>query len=241
MELDFYRHYEDLPLPELVKIARTPSEYMPDAVKAAERILKERGITQEEIAAEEWAIAQKEMADGLRRNSRRDYAGWIGEIFGKDVLTNPSHRWFTILLVLYGLYYTYYTYAVISQLVWLSRCMQCPPYSSALLASNLVFESYITLCLYCILKQRWLGWSLILIHAAFFIGREFSFLFHAYVHHNIYFERACILALPALTYIAFGLILWRPALLATFKIDQKIKSRTLLVAALAVIAGMMVA
>ena len=238
---DFYRLYEELPVPELVRIARTPSEYMPEAVRAAERVLRERGITAEQIAAEEWAIAQKEMADGLRRNSRRDYAAWLGELFGKDVLTNPAHRWFTILLVLYGLFYTYNTYAVISQLVWLSRCMQCPPYSSALVASNLVFEAYTTICLYCILKQRWLGWSLILIHVAFFIGRKFSFLFHAYVHHNIFFEGICILALPALTYIAFGIVLWRPPMLVTFKIDEKIKSRTLLVAALAGIAGMMVA
>lgn len=59
MEPDFYRLYQDLPIPELVKVARTPSDYMPEAVKAAERILKERGIAKEEIAAEEWVIAQK--------------------------------------------------------------------------------------------------------------------------------------------------------------------------------------
>ena len=237
---DFYGLYEELPVPELVRIAKTPSEYMPEAVKAAERILRERGITQEQIAAEEWAIAQKEMADGLRKNSRRDYAAWFGEIFGKDVLSNPAHRWLTLLLVLYGLFYTYYTYVVIVQLAWLYRCAYCPPFSRSLLVSDLTFLVYTTVCLYCILKQRWLGWSLILIHVAYFICAKFSFLFHAYVHHNIYFEGICILALPALTYIAFGLILWRPALMAAFKIDEKIKSRTLLVAALMGIVGLMV-
>ncbi len=50
MEPDFYQLYEDLSVPELVKVAKTPSDYLPEAVRAAERILKERGITKEEIA-----------------------------------------------------------------------------------------------------------------------------------------------------------------------------------------------
>ena len=69
MEPDFYRQYLDLTVNDLVKVARTPGDYLPEAVEAAERILRERGISPEEIAAEEWLIAQKEMADGLRKQT----------------------------------------------------------------------------------------------------------------------------------------------------------------------------
>ena len=95
MEPEFYRLYQDLPVPELVKVARTPSDYMPEAVAAAELILRERGISREEIAAEEWVIAQKEMADGIRKSRRRDYRAWAGELFGRDrlgMLGGPAER-----------------------------------------------------------------------------------------------------------------------------------------------------
>ncbi len=70
---------------------------------------------------------------------------------------------------------------------------------------------------------------------------KFSTLFHLYVHHELFFERFYILTLPALIYIAFGVLLWRPYAGVTFKINEKIKSRTLLVAMVAGIVGMIVA
>ena len=50
-----------------------------------------------------------------------------------------------------------------------------------------------------------------------------------------------MLTFPTLIYIVFGVILWRPFVIDAFKIDAKIKSRTLLVAALAGIMGMIIA
>ena len=241
MDPDFYQLYQDLPVPELVKVARTPSDYLPEAVSAAQRILMERGITKEEIAAEEWAIAQKEMGDGIKRHRRRDYAAWIGELSGRDLPANPSERWLTVFLLLYVVYYCYSIFVVIRQLAWLYRCTNCPPFSGALLTDDLVFAGYISLCLYCILRQLWLGWSLLLIRVVYVICTKFSVLFHLYAHNELFFERAYVLTLPTLIYIVFGIILWRPYVLSTFKIDTKIKSRTLLVAALAGVVGMMIA
>jgi len=241
MDPDFYQQYKDLPVPELVKVARTPSDYMPEAVSAAQRILKERGIAKEEIAAEEWAIAQKEMGDGIKRHRRRDYAAWISDLFGRDVPTNPSERWLTVFILLYGIYYLYSIFDVIRHLTWLSRCTVCPPFIGARVTDDLTFAGYISLCLYCILRQRWLGWSLLLIQVAYIICSKFSILFHLYAHNELFFERAWLLTLPALIYIVFAVIMWRPYVLTTFKINAKIKSRTLLVAAFAGIVGMILA
>ena len=97
---DFYRLYQDLPLPDLVKVARTPSDYLPEAVAA--EILRERGVTRDQIATEEWALAQKEIADGLRRGRLREYTAWIGELFGGDRMTPHTDRRLTALLLVYG-------------------------------------------------------------------------------------------------------------------------------------------
>lgn len=86
---DFYQHYRDLPIPDLVKVAGTPSDYMPEAVAAAEKILRERGVTLEQMAT---------------------------------------------------------------------------------------FAAFITICMYCVLKQLWLGWSLLLVHAVVFICMKLSLL-----------------------------------------------------------------
>jgi len=240
MNHDFYQLYQNLPVPELVKVARTPSDHLPEAVSAAQRILNERGIPKEEIDAEEWAIAQKEMQDGITRHSRRDYAAWIGELFGRDLPVNSSETWLLVFILLYGIYYLYNIFVVINQLAWLYN-HGSSTFGKALLVSDLVFACYITLCLYCILRQLWLGWSLLLIHVAFIVCSNFSILFHLYAHHELFFERACMLTFPILIYIVFGVILWRPFVIDAFKIDAKIKSRTLLVGAFVGIIGMIIA
>ncbi len=58
--------HECRPFAGAVKVARSPWDYMPEAVAAAELVLKERGLTADEIAVEEWNLAQKEMSDALQ-------------------------------------------------------------------------------------------------------------------------------------------------------------------------------
>jgi uncharacterized membrane protein len=107
MELDYYQLYKDQPVPELVKVARTPGDYQPEAVAAAAKILRERGIALEEIADEEWKLAQKEMADALSRQRIGDYTRWIGDLFRPNEWQDHPERWFKALLVLYGIYFIY--------------------------------------------------------------------------------------------------------------------------------------
>jgi hypothetical protein len=157
---------------------------------------------------------------------------------------NPSETWLMLFILLYGIYYLYNIFVVIRQLAWLYKYGLSPygqSFGRSLLVSDLVLACYITLCLYYILRQLWLGWSLLLIHVAYIICMKFSILFHLYAHHELFFERACMLTLPTLIYVVFAVVLWRPFVITTFKIDAKIKSRTLLVAAFAGIVGMIIA
>ncbi len=234
MESEFYQLFKDLPVPELVRVARTPADHQPEAVTAAERILKERGITRAEIAAEEWDLAQKEMADALKRPRRSDFIAGIKELFGNEKLTSPSDRWFLALLVLYGCYYTYHMYITIKQDVWLFQCKECSFLPDAL-AWDLGYATYITLCLYFLLKQKWPVWSLLLIHTAMYTCFHLSVLLHAYTHHQFYLFRFYYHIIQLFVYAAFAVILWRPYVLTSFNINAKIKSRTLLVAVVAAI------
>src|SRR5581483_10165203 len=137
---------------------RTPSDYLPEAVLAAERILQERGISKEEIIDEEWKIAQIEMSDAIRKSSRSDYAAWMRELFGGERLTSASERWFGVVLLLYSLCYLFNVFVTFRRIAWLYRCPDCP-HTGAIVVPDLGFALYSTVCLYCILKQFWLGWS----------------------------------------------------------------------------------
>ena|GEM_PF-1778061 len=239
METDFYRLYQDLPIPDLVKVARTPSDYLPEAVHAAETILRERGITKEQIAAEEWVIAQKEISDGLRRGRMREYKAWIGELFGGERITPRTDRWLTVLLVLYGCYYTYTMFVIIRQMNWFFRIADRDSVPGWFTGSELILAVYITVCMYCLLKQLWLGWSLVMIHVVYFLCKKVSLLFHLYMHHDLFFRLVYSQLLSSLIYLGLGILLWRPYVLSTFAIGEKVKSRTMLAAALLGIAGML--
>lgn len=49
MHFDFYERYKDYPDTELQKITQQPDAYQPDAIDAAFRILKERGVKEEKV------------------------------------------------------------------------------------------------------------------------------------------------------------------------------------------------
>lgn len=49
MHFDFHERYKDYPDTELQKITQQPDAYQPDAVDAASRILKERGVKEEKV------------------------------------------------------------------------------------------------------------------------------------------------------------------------------------------------
>jgi hypothetical protein len=241
MEPDFYLLSQDLAVPELVKVAKTPSDYMPEAVIAAERILKERGISREEIAAEEWVIAQKEMSDGLRKSRRGDFLSWVGALFGRDKLSSPGERGFAVFLLCYCLFYVYMMYAFVSQLAWLSHCVYCPPSPGTLIAWNLGMGLYMTVCLYCILRQVWLGWSLMFIHLIYSFSMNMARLFRFYAHHFFPHNAFSVVVFPAVVVAGLSIFLWRPHMLATFKINATTRNRTLLAAAFLGIVAMFIA
>lgn len=227
MTPDYYHDFRQLPVSDLVKIYRTPSDYLPEAVTAAGKILQERGITQEQIAEEEWAIAQQEMSDGIRKHERRDFTAWIENLFGTDLNSDPSVKWLIAFIILYALFYAYNIFIIFRQIAWVIRCIDCPPYAHSLMTFDLIFACYTTISFYFILKQKWIGWTLLLIHVFFIISMNLGILLRFYLHRELFVQRIWYHTFPMLIYIAFGVFLYRPSIRSTYKINENILAKSM--------------
>jgi len=232
MEFDYYTLYKDWSTLDLVRVARTPNDYAPDAVIVAKNILNERGISLQEMDAAEWEVAQAEMAAAIGKPRVSDYIERITELFRPDRSDGPvvySPPWFKLLLVLYGIYYTVNLYSVIRYMVFLHRCIDCMPNVSGIVW-DVCFAVYITACIYLLLKQKRLGWAQLFIQAIALGCGKLSRLVYSYEHHLDLYLLIPYLVLPLLFYGGFGYLLCRPAILGFFHITDEFKKRVWLIA-----------
>jgi hypothetical protein len=217
MEFDYYTLYKDWSTLDLVRVARTPNDYAPDAVIVAKGILHERRVSLEEMDAAEWELAQAEMAAAIGKPRITDYIERFAEEFrperGQASETGPW--WFTLLLACYGLYYTVNMYAFIRLLFLLHRCIDCVP-DVRVMVWSVFFEVYVTVCFYFMLKQKWLGWAMLFLQTIVQGLGQLSRLFYAYEHHLSWSLLISYYALPLLLYGALGFLLCRPAVLKFF-------------------------
>lgn len=224
MEIDLYQEYKNLPVPELVKIARSPWDYLPEAVTAATLVLKERGITAEEIAVEEWNLAQKEMSDALTRRRFGDYFDWVRELLPSSAGDGPALRpWIYIFLLGYAIFYVCNIYLIIKTVVLFARCEECRGTGFTDLSSFLEF-AYLTATLFLLLRQKPLGWALVLVQAIGVSSSRFGLFYGLYAHHadvgllvNTYLLQLVISA-------AVIIFLWRPFTLDFFSVSKKYRN-----------------
>jgi len=232
MEIDFYQDYKNLPVPELVKVARSPWDYLPEAVAAADRVLRERGISMEEIAAEEWNLAQKEMSDALARRRFGDYFDWVKELLPSTVGEGPATRpWIFIFLLGYAIFYVCNIYLIIKTTVIFARCETCHDTGYIEFADFLEF-AYLTVTLLLLLKQKPLGWALVLIQAVSISCTKLVALYGLYAHHADLSPFGTADILPLLISAAVIIFLWRPFALEFFNVRKKYGNIALLVAIL---------
>ena len=218
MEFDYYALYKDWSILDLVRVARTPNDYAPDAVNVAKQILWERGISLEEIDAAEWELAQAEMAAAIGKPRISDYIERMTEVFRPERgdSSEATPVWFMVLLVLYGLYFIVNMYAFIRLLFAFHRCIDCA-LDIRVIGWSILFEVYVTVCFYLLLKQKFLGWTLLFIQVVFQGCQLLLRIFYAYAHH---LDLALLLPyyiVPLLLYGATGILLCRPAVLAFFR------------------------
>ena len=229
MKSEFYQDYRDLSVAELVRVAKSPWDYQPEAIRAAERVLRERGISAEEIAAEEWALAQNEMLEAATKKRFSDYFEWVGELFRPAGSRGPAEKWFGLFLLFYGLYYVFNLYQDVRFVVWYYRCVDCREAGPAV-CQAVAFQVYYTIALFWVMKQKSIGWALLCIQAIVLICMKLALCYHFFEHHvHVLHPEDFIVGFFVNT--AILVFLFRPFILELFLIDQKIRDRALLVAA----------
>jgi hypothetical protein len=228
MEPEFYAHYKDLSVAELVKVAKSPWDFLPEAVAAAHQVLRERGVSAEEIAAEEWALAQREMLDAATKKRPGDYLDWFWELFQIDRSKEPVEKWFGLFLLLYGLYYVCYLYQGFRFVVFYYRCATCWEMRPAVF-QEVVYQLYFTITLFWVMKQKPIDWSLLCIQVIVMNCIKLSLCYHLYQHH-VYIRHPENYILPLSLNTVILVFLFRPYILDLFKIDKIIRDRTLALA-----------
>jgi len=227
MEHEFYQLYKDLPIPELVKVAKSPWDYQPEAIRAAERVLQERGVSADEIAAEEWALAQNEMLEAATRKRFSDYFDWVGELFRIDGSRGSAEKWFGLFLLFYGLYFVYKLSQDVRFVAFYYRCTSCREMGPAVFQA-VAFQVYFIVALFWVLKQKSIGWALLCIQAIVLISMKMALGYRFYQHH-VYVVHPEDFVLGFFVNAAILVFLFRPFILELFRIDKRIRDRVLLV------------
>jgi hypothetical protein len=230
MEFDYYDLYKDWSTLDLVRVARTPNDYAPDAVVVAKQILWERRVSPEEMDAAEWELAQAEMAAAIGKPRISDYIERLIDVFRPErgQASDAGPAWYTILLLFYGVYYIFNIYAAINYFVYLHRCETCLPDEVGKML-NYCLAIYITVCFYFVLKQKSVGWVMLIVQMIVMCSFKVSLLFFFYEHHLSSPYLIPSYVLPVLLYVAFGFFSWRPAVIGFFGITDALKNRALLI------------
>ena len=230
MEPQFYQDYKNLPVAELVKVARSPWDYLPEAVAAAERVLRERGIPAEEIAAEEWNLAQKEMLDAATKRRFSDYFDWVGEVFDFDKKEGLAERRFKVFLLLYSIWYLVSMYGVIRQISYLIRCTSCD-HTTKPLIWDFSYSTYVTMGLFFVMKQKTVGWVFVIIEQFILAIIFLSRFFRLYARHEFYIDATWMSMLGLGLNVGIVVFFWKPYMLEFFKVTERSKN-------IAVLAGL---
>jgi hypothetical protein len=123
--------------------------------------------------------------------------------------------------------------------VWYFRCRDCQ-YPGSQVAYDLWFIGYITICLYLLLQQKRLGWSLLLIQVIALNGIKVAMVYRFYAHHIFYSRMITMHVIPFLANAAVAVFLLRPFVMEFFRIDNKLKDRTLLFAVIVGVVWMII-
>lgn len=232
MEIDLYQEYKNLPVPELVKVARSPWDYLPEAVAAATQVLNERGIPVEEIDAEEWALAQKEMSEALAKKRFGDYFNWVQELLPSSAGEGPASRpWIYLFLLAYAVYYVFKVYLNIKIFVSFARCEVCRDTGVVTLTCLAQF-AFLTASLFLLLKQKPLGWAFVLVHAVATSLNAVLAFYGLYAHHAYLPVLLITYILPLLISIGVIIFFWLPWVMEFFSVSRKYGNVAVFVAVL---------
>lgn len=201
MHFDFYERYKDYPDTELQKILQQPDAYQPDAVDAASRILKERGVTEEKV------------------NS-------IHLLDSFEITEEPkTPKLLTLLLVLIALEYLWKFYTTAKVFFYEGSIMD----TSVLLVSFIPFV-YSAFVFFLLLKGKQWGWILTFIGASITVSGRIIQLDSLFEYIGLDTVQGAIFMAVTFLNLFLAISLWQKEILAFFNITMETRRWTALAA-----------
>lgn len=230
MAFDFYDEYKDYPNLDLLRIIRNPGDYQPPAVAAAGRVLEERQVPVEEIAALDQTLQGLTEAEWYKSEKFTRMTAKTADLFPpiSQLHTEAEpFKWVNLLLLVMGIHYAWMLFRMIKGLIRLL------PRSSFYWFDLINFLPivYVPFLFILLFKRKRWGWILLFADnlAALIMMVSEGYIFFKFRH--LYHSSITSFILPIMIRSAFTFFLWRNAIAEHFGVSAKNKKRTALVVA----------
>jgi len=232
LNLNFHDIFQHTSTAALLVIRQQPEQYQPEAVAAAEELLKERNITPEDQVEADALMKEKEIPVSplaLKLTQYRQQTGELLDPLLRPQANVPAQKWLNILLLLIALNYGWVLYRAIQTLrYWWEVDGETVDVFLLFTLLNLV---YIPLLFYGLLKKRRWGWVLLYADHIFVCITQLYQLTVLLRYPDDYWVNSSQLLLLLLIRVAFVFFLGRDNIRALFSISGKLQLYTALVAA----------
>jgi hypothetical protein len=230
MDLDFYNEFIHRSTVELLVITKEPEKYQPAAIEAAERLLRERGVSVADLEAADLQMlleANAQSAKLLRIDAYREQVASVLEpVLIPNAPFNPE-KWFKLFLVIYGLIYAWVLFHVVKSQLDLLDCKGCK--GDPTMLGGPINAIFLTVVFFLLLKNRKWGWILLMASNITVVMTAFVQLQVLYKYRHVFSTGPVQYLSPFLLPVLYVLFLWRPAIAAFFGVDVKTKRRTAVV------------
>lgn len=220
---DLYRVYSNV---ELLRIISCADEYQPEAVNAASLILKDRDVTDEDLAEAEQFFADKKAKAEIIEAYKNKAKDFLQPIVQPTADVRPG-KWLNILLLLVALDYLWVLYHAIRDVVLYLRCDNCEfdPVSFLLSISGVV---YLPVIFYLLLKRRRWGWILLFADNGMSVLLRLAQMYVFFKYQDMHGGDTSAFLMPVLIRLGFLAFLWRKEISDYFAVSSKTKQHVLL-------------
>ncbi|MBO9203508.1 MULTISPECIES: hypothetical protein [Niastella] len=227
MDFDFSQQYKDYSNVDLLKIVRQAENYQATAVAAAQDILRDRKISDEEMSAVDQYLQDLDNAEKDKKEKMDALKNKVTDFL--EPVIHPSEKvepgkWVNILLLVIAVQYVWMLYKTVWALIRFFQCRLCTfDVSVIFLLLTLMYIPFIFFLLFK--KRRW-GWILLFADNVFALisGLGQSYIFFKY--QSIHNGNTISFLLPLLIRAAFVAFLWRDPIASHFGAMQETKKNT---------------
>jgi hypothetical protein len=218
-DINFYDQFRQYSTTDLLRISLQPDHYQPEAVSAADRLLKERETSPDERQQVEQAL--REEASIPDRFTA--YKEKVAEAMQPMIAPSPDYpaQWFSFFKWTFAAFCVYNYYLVIKFCIVFWRCPDCEGIGS--LIYELFYIAYLTITFFLLAKKRRWGWILLFTGAVISVFLYGDILVARYKYREIGIFSPAYSISAILLPIALIAFLWQTRTGEFFAVDDRTK------------------